>query len=131
MAYFFIMPINSAFSREGIAYFSAVIKCKEACSCNVVGLILCTAMNTCIYDSHFTLVYLGNGEMFMCSFPGFLIFSSSAKNKEHLSNFKHLFAQCQPGGKRQSGCLQPHPVKEIGMLIHADLLSEVRCQVPK
>lgn len=57
--------LNSALSGEGIAYFSVVIKCKKACCCNVVDPILCTAMNICIYDTYFTLVYLGNGEMFM------------------------------------------------------------------
>ena len=57
--------LNSALSGEGIAYFSVVIKCKKACCCNVVDPILCTAMNICIYDTYFALVYLGNGEMFM------------------------------------------------------------------
>ena len=73
--FFFNNAHNSALSGEGIAYFSVVIKCKKACCCNVVDPILCTAMNICIYDSYFALVYLGNGEMFMCTYTRICEFS--------------------------------------------------------
>ena len=76
--------LNSALSGEGIAYFNVVIKCKKACCCNVVDPILCTAMNICIYDTYFALVYLGNGEIFMCTYTRICEFSIFCEGKRTL-----------------------------------------------
>ena len=54
----------------------------------------------------------------------FVNFPYSVREKGHLSNFKHVFEQCQPEGEAK--WLSPHSAKIIYMLIRADILNKAR-----
>lgn len=54
----------------------------------------------------------------------FVNFPCSVREKGHLSNFKHLFEQCQPEGEAK--WLSPHSAKIIYMLIRADILNKAQ-----
>lgn len=54
--------------------------------------------------------------------PAFVNSPYSVREKGHLSNFKHLFEQCQPGGEAK--WLSPHSAKIIYMLIRADIFEQ-------
>ena len=58
--------------------------------------------------------------------PAFVNFPYSVREKGHLSNFKHLFEQCQPGAGGEAKWLSPHFAKIIYMLIHADILNKAQ-----
>ena len=54
----------------------------------------------------------------------FVNFPYSVREKGHLSNFKHVFEQCQPEGEAK--WLSPHSAKIIYMLIRADILNKAQ-----
>lgn len=55
----------------------------------------------------------------------FVNFPYSAKDKEHLSNFKHLFEQCEPWGRAGEGRVVAC-ILIICMLIHTDILNKAQ-----
>lgn len=59
--------------------------------------------------------------------PAFVNFSYSAKDKEYLSNFKHLLEQCQRsrGGGEAKLLSTAFLCNKMCMLIHADIFNEV------